>query len=108
SEVSLIVAAREKLEEEGIAARIVSMPSWELFEMQSGDYKEAVLPQSTRSRLSVEAGVSQGWHKYVGDSGDTISMERFGESAPAGALMQKFGYTVENVVMRAKKLIGRD
>ena len=107
SEVSLIVAAQETLLKEGIATRVVSMPSWELFEMQPREYREAVLPSAIGVRLSVEAGVSQGWHKYVGEFGDIISMERFGESAPASALMQKFGFTVENVVARAKRLVNK-
>jgi transketolase len=107
SEVPLIVAAQQKLAADGIKARIVSMPSWELFEMQSLEYRETVLPPDVSLKLAVEAGVSQGWHKYIGANGDIISMERFGESAPAGALMKKFGYTVENVVARAKKLVDR-
>jgi len=105
SEVPLIALAQQKLNEEGIGARVVSMPSWELFDAQPREYREAVLPPDIRSRLSVEAGVSQGWHKYVGDMGDIISMERFGESAPASALLKKFGYTVENVVARSKKVV---
>lgn len=105
SEVGLIVEAQQMLEEEGISARVVSMPSWELFDAQPQDYRDAVLPPAIRSRLAVEAGVSQGWQKYVGDAGDIIAMDRFGESAPAKALQQKFGYTVENVVARAKKLV---
>jgi len=104
SEVGLIVEAQQKLKEEGISARIVSMPSWELFDAQPQEYRDAVLPPDIHARLAVEAGVAQGWRKYTGDSGDIISMERFGESAPAKDLLKKFGYTVENVVARAKKL----
>jgi transketolase len=106
SEVDLIVASRQKLAEEGISARIVSMPSWELFDAQSREYRDAVFPPSIRSRLAVETGVSQGWQKYVGDAGDIIGMDRFGESAPAKALLQKFGFTVDNVVTRSKKILG--
>ena len=106
SEVGLIVEAQKKLQEEKISARIVSMPSWELFDAQSQEYRDAVLPPDVRVRLAVEAGVAQGWRKYVGDSGDIISMDRFGESAPAKDLLKKFGYTSENVVARAKKAAG--
>ena len=106
SEVGLIVEARQKLEEAGVSTRIVSMPSWELFDAQPKEYRDAVFPPSVRSRLAVETGVSQGWQKYTGDSGDIICMDRFGESAPAKALLQKFGFTVENIVTRAKKTVG--
>jgi transketolase len=105
SEVGLVVAAQQKLTEEGISARVVSMPGWELFEAQPLEYRDAVFPPAIRLRLAVEAGVSQGWHKYVGDSGNVVCMDRFGESAPANALFQKFGFTVENVVARAKELV---
>jgi transketolase len=107
SEVGLIVAARQKLMEEGIAARTVSMPSWELFDAQAREYRESVLPPSVPARLAVEAGVPQGWEKYVGDRGDIIGLDRFGASAPGKVLFEKFGYTVDNVVARAKQLIGR-
>jgi len=107
SEVPLVVAAKEKLEEEGIKTRVVSMPSWELFDRQPQEYRDAVLPPEIKPRLAVETGVSQGWHKYTGDHGDTICMEHFGESAPAGALMQKFGYSTENIVAQAKKILNR-
>ena len=107
SEVSLIVSAQQKLAEKGIAARVVSMPSWELFDAQNQKYRDAVLPPSMRARLAVEAGVAQGWHKYVGDGGDVICMESFGVSAPANLVFQKFGYTVDNVVSRALKLVGK-
>ena len=107
SEVSLIVAAQQKLAEKGIAARVVSMPSWELFEAQPQEYRDKVLPPSIRARMAVEAGVAQGWHKYVGDQGDVIGIDRFGASAPAGIIFEKFGFTVENVVSRALRLIGK-
>ncbi|MGE5305773.1 MAG: transketolase [Alphaproteobacteria bacterium] len=105
SEVSLIVAARQKLLERKIRARIVSMPSWELFDLQSKEYRESVLPLSLRARLAVEAAWPQGWHRYVGDSGDIIGVERFGASAPGGVLMEKFGFTVDHVVERALALV---
>jgi transketolase len=105
SEVSLIVAARQKLLQRNIRARIVSMPSWELFDLQSREYRESVLPPSVRARLAVEAALPQGWHRYVGDSGDIIGVERFGASAPGSVLMEKFGFTVDHVVERALALV---
>jgi len=107
SEVALIVAARQKLAEQNIQARIVSMPSWELFDVQPRDYRESVLPSSVRSRLAVEAALPQGWHRYVGDNGDIIGIERFGASAPGSVVMEKLGFTVEHVVERALKLLGK-
>jgi transketolase len=105
SEVSLVMEAQAKLKEEGIAARVVSMPSWELFEKQEAAYKEKVFPRSLRKRLAVEAGSVLGWHKYVTDEGDVLGMTTFGESAPAPDLMKFFGFTVDNVVKRAKQLL---
>jgi transketolase len=107
SEVSLIVAAQEKLAEQGVAARIVSMPSWELFESQPQEYKDAVFPPAIKARLAVEAGIGLGWHKYIGDAGDVIALDRFGESAPYKVIFEKFGYTVDNVVARAKQILGK-
>ncbi len=107
SEVQLIVAAREKLQEEGIKVRIVSMPSWELFEQQPPRYRQSVLPRAVRARLAVEAGATQGWHKYVGDRGVVIGIDHFGSSAPGEVLMREYGFTVENVCECAKKLIRR-
>lgn len=107
SEVPLILQAQEKLKEQGIAARVVSFPSWELFEKQDAAYKEKVFPKNIRKRLSVEAGSVLGWHKYVTDEGDIIGMTGFGESAPAEELYKLFGFTVDNVVKRAKALLGK-
>ena len=107
SEVSLIVSAKEELKKEGIDARIVSMPCMELFDMQSAKYKESVLPAKVRARLAVEAGAKMPWYKYVGLDGDVIGMETFGASAPAKQLFVKFGFTVENVVERAKAVLGK-
>jgi transketolase len=104
SEVSLILAAKEKLAEQKIQARVVSMPSWELFDAQPREYRESVLPPSIRPRLAVEAALPQGWHRYVGDDGDTIGIERFGASAPGGLVMEKLGFTVTHVVERALAL----
>jgi transketolase len=105
SEVDLILKAQARLTGEGIAARVVSMPSWELFEAQDDDYKEKVLPKAIKKRLAVEMASPMGWHKYVTDEGDVLGMIRFGESAPAEDLYKEFGFTVEHVVSRAKALI---
>ena len=107
SEVSLVVAARQKLAEQKVQSRIVSMPSWELFDAQPRDYRESVLLPSVRSRLAVEAGLPQGWHFYVGDGGDVIGLDRFGASAPGNVVMEKLGFTVNHVVERALALLGR-
>ena len=107
SEVGLIVAAREALQEQHIAVRLVSMPSWELFEIQSRDYRDSVLPPSVHARLAVEAGVTQGWHRYVGDQGDVIGVDRFGASAPGPVVMREYGFTVEHVCRRALALLKR-
>ncbi|MDJ0598648.1 MAG: transketolase [Crocosphaera sp.] len=106
SEVSLCVGAAEKLTSEGKKVRVVSMPSWELFEAQDEAYKESVFPKAVTKRLSVEAGVSFGWAKYVGSEGDTVSIDRFGASAPGGTCMEKFGFSVDNVLAKAKALLG--
>lgn len=106
SEVSLCVQGAEQLREEGKKVRVVSMPSWELFEAQDEAYRESVLPKAVTKRLAVEAGVSFGWCRYFGSEGDMISIDRFGVSAPGGVAMAKFGYTVENVVAKAKALLG--
>ncbi len=105
SEVALIVEAGRKLEEEGRAVRLVSFPSWELFEAQSAEYKESVFPQKLSARLAVESGISQGWHQWVGDNGAMISLDRYVASAPATVLMEKLGFSVENVVAQAKIVI---
>ncbi len=107
SEVPLIVGAQKKLQEQGINARIVSMPSWELFDAQPKEYRDSVLPPSIRIRLAVEAGVTQGWGKYVGLDGDVIGIDHFGASAPYTVVFEKFGFTVDNVVTRSKKLLNQ-
>ncbi|MBE9048982.1 transketolase [Nostocales cyanobacterium LEGE 11386] len=106
SELSLCVTAAEKLTAQGQKVRVVSMPSWNLFEAQDAAYKESVLPKAVTKRLAVEAGVSFGWHKYVGTEGDTVSIDRFGASAPGGVCMEKFGFSVDNVLAKAKNLLG--
>ena len=105
SEVGLIVAARQALQEQHIAVRLVSMPCWELFEAQSQDYRDSVFPPSVHARLAVEAGVTQGWHRYVGDQGDVIGVDRFGASAPGPVVMREYGFTVDNVCGRALALL---
>jgi transketolase len=107
SEVSLVVAAREKLAEQKIQARAVSMPSWELFDQQPQAYRESIFPKSVRARLAVEAALPQGWHRYVGDGGDIVGVERFGASAPGNVVMEKLGFTVSHVVERATALLGK-
>ncbi|NOT35644.1 MAG: transketolase [Candidatus Eisenbacteria bacterium] len=107
SEVGLIVAARELLHAKGVAVRLVSMPSWELFEAQTTQYRESVLPARVRARLSVETGISQGWHRYVGDLGDVLGVDRFGASAPAPQLMREYGFTAENVCARSLAVLDR-
>jgi transketolase len=107
SEVALVIAAREKLAQLNIQARVVSMPSWELFDAQSQEYRDSVLPRPVRSRLAVEAALPLGWHRYVGDGGDVIGIERFGASAPGNVVMEKLGFTVAHVVERALALVGK-
>jgi transketolase len=104
SEVSLLIKAQEKLKEKSIHARVVSMPSWELFEKQDAAYKETVLPKNIRKRLSVEAASTFGWIKYVTEDGKSVGINHFGESAPAEELFKEFGFTVENIVTLAEYL----
>jgi transketolase len=106
SELSLAVGAAEKLKAEGKKVRVVSLPSWELFEAQDAAYKESILPKAVTKRLSVEAASSFGWHKYVGTEGDCVSIDRFGASAPGGVCLEKFGFSVDNVLAKAKQLLG--
>ena len=106
SEVQLCVGAAEQLAAAGKKVRVVSMPSWELFEAQDAAYKESVLPKAVTKRLSVEAAASFGWHKYVGTEGDTVSIDTFGASAPGGVCLEKFGFSVDNVLAKAKALLG--
>ncbi|MGE5436530.1 MAG: transketolase, partial [Syntrophothermus sp.] len=105
SEVSLALKAGEKLEAEGMKVRVVSFPSWQLFEKQSEEYKEKILPSSVTARLSIEAGVELGWSKYTGVKGASISIEKFGSSAPDKILFEKYGFTIDNVYAKAKELL---
>lgn len=107
SEVELIYEASKVLKEKGIDARVVSMPSLEVFEAQGEEYKEKILPMNIRKRVAVEAASSFGWHKYVGLDGEIISIDTFGASAPAEILFREFGFTVENVVAKVEKLINK-
>lgn len=107
SEVSLAVAARQRLLEQKINCRVVSMPSWELFDDQPAEYRESVLPPSVTARLAVEAGVSQAWCRYVGDLGDVIAVDSFGASAPGEVVMREYGFTVENICRRALALLSK-
>jgi transketolase len=105
SEVSVALNAAEALAKENVAARVVSMPCWELFEKQSQEYKDSVIPPDITARVAIEAGVEQGWHKYLGDKGIFIGMSSFGASAPGKVCMEKFGITAQNVINAAKKTI---
>lgn len=106
SEVHLALAARERLVQQGIRARVVSMPSWELFDAQPVEYRQQVLPKNV-PKLAIEAGVSLAWCKYVGEDGDVIGLDRFGASAPGEVVMDKLGFNADNVVARARALLGR-
>ena len=105
SEVQLALGAYEQLIKEGVKARVVSMPSWELFERQSKEYRDAVLSPNVKKRIAVEAAVSMGWEKYVGDNGRIIGMKSYGASGPVDAIFRHFGFTIENVVKTAKEIL---
>ncbi len=107
SEVEFAVEAHTKLAEQGIGAHVISMPSWELFNRQSDEYREFVLPSSVKARVVVEAGVSMGWEKYAGPFGQIISIDRFGASAPYKTIFEHFGFTADNVVLRALEAIDK-
>jgi transketolase len=105
SEVALAVESAQALEESGIATRVVSIPCFEWFNQQSQTYKDEVLPPSVKARVSIEAGISQGWREYVGDAGACVSLEHYGASAGANVLFKEFGFTVDNVIATAKKVL---
>ncbi len=107
SEVQLCVGAYEKLTAEGVKARVVSMPCWELFEKQSAEYRAEVLPPAVRARVAVEAGATFGWTEFVGDDGEVVGHDDFGASAPIKDLMTHFGFTVDNVIAKARLAIGK-
>ncbi|MEO1522466.1 MAG: transketolase [Cyanobacteria bacterium J06633_2] len=106
SELQLCVEAAKQLTVEGTKVRVVSMPSWELFDAQDEAYQESVLPKAVTKRVSVEAAISMGWCRYVGSEGASVSIERFGASAPGKTCLEKFGFTVDNVIATAKKVLG--
>jgi transketolase len=105
SEVHIAREAYQKLSVEGVKVRVVSMPSWELFDAQDSAYQESVLPAAVTARVSIEAGVTQGWHKYIGQRGIAIGLDRFGASAPYQVIYEKLGLTAQAVIDAAKKLI---
>jgi len=105
TELGLIVPAGEQLAAEGVGVRLVSVPSWELFQAQGTAYIEEVLPPKISARLAVEAGVSFGWERWVGDKGAVLGVDRFGASAPVSVVYEKYGLTVENVITKAKELL---
>ena len=108
SEVTIALEAAEKLEEDGVKTRVVSMPSWELFEQQSADYRERVFPDGVKARVAIEAGISQGWHRYVGQAGEVVGIDHFGASAPFNVLYEQFGLTPDCVVEAAKRILNRE
>jgi transketolase len=105
SEVGLIVEAGRKLAAQSVNVRLVSFPSWELFATQSQEYRDKVLPETAKARLAVEAGVSMGWERWVGEKGVVIAIDRFGASAPAETVYSELGLTVGNIVARALSLV---
>ncbi|QKO15497.1 Transketolase 1 [Dickeya solani] len=105
SEVELAVAAWQKLTDEGVKARVVSMPSTDAFDKQDAAYREAVLPSAVAARVAIEASIADYWYKYVGLNGAIVGMQSFGESAPAEKLFDVFGFTTDNVVAKAKALL---
>src|SRR6185369_9423961 len=107
SELSLALAARDELAGRNIRARVVSLPSWELFDEQSSAYRDLVLPPGVTQRLAIEAASSFGWERYTGSLGSVMGIDRFGASAPGDVVLREFGYTVENVCRRALQMLGR-
>ncbi|MCW8812771.1 MAG: transketolase [Chlorobium sp.] len=105
SEVALAIEVFNNLNKDGISARVISFPSWELFDSQTEEYKKSVLPSSVKARISIEAGIKQGWEKYLGEHGEAISIEKFGASAPYEVLFKEFGFTVEAVIKKVKTLL---
>jgi transketolase len=105
SEVPVALEAMEKLKAKGLSARVISMPSWELFEQQPLDYRNRVFPPEIKTRLAVEAGRTQGWYRYVGDKGTVIGLDHFGASAPYQTLYEQFGLTADRVVGKALELL---
>jgi transketolase len=107
SEVQLALGAQQVLAAEGVPVRVVSMPSWELFDIQEQSYRDQVLPPAITRRLAIEAGVTLGWHRYVTADGDVLGLDRFGESGPGEEVMQAFGFTLDNVCRRARAVLNK-
>ena len=105
SEVSLAVDAYEELRSDGVRARVVSLPSWYLFDLQPDEYRESVLPKAVQARVAVEQGSTLGWDRYVGPQGQIVGMHTFGASAPLKEVQRKFGFTPERVVEAARELL---
>ena len=105
SEVSLALQSAKVLDDEGISTRVVSFPSWDLFEKQPDSYQAKVLPEDIKVRVAIEAGVSMGWRKWIGDRGDLVTVDKYGASAPASTIFSEYGFSVENVVRKVKKLL---
>ncbi len=103
SEVELAMKARDALQKESIGTRVVSMPCWELFDAQEASYRESVLPAGCAARVSIEAGATLGWTRWIGAKGVTVGVDKFGASAPAETIFEMYGFTVANVVAAAKK-----
>jgi transketolase len=101
------LAAYEKLVQEGTAVRVISLPSWEIFDAQDAAYREEVMPARVKARLAVEAAVPLGWERYVGDEGRVIGIQRFGASAPGGTVLEKLGFTAEAVVAAVREMLER-
>jgi transketolase len=108
SEVNLCVLAREKLKNHGVRASVVSMPSWNLFDAQEESYRERVLPRGIKKRVTVEAASPIGWHRWAGDEGAVIGVERFGASAPGQDVLDHLGFTAEHVTAAALRILGRN
>ena len=105
--MAVAVGAQKLLAGKGVAARVVSMPSWDLFERQPQSYRDSILPPTVTARVAIEAAVPLGWHKYVGPGGEVVGMTRFGASAPGPVNLEKFGFTAENVAARAMTLLSK-
>lgn len=107
SEVHIALDAAIRLQKEGIATRVVSLPSWELFDAQSKEYRDSVLPPDVTKRISIEAGTPKGWKDYVGSNGTVIGITRFGASAPGEVVLEKLGISIDHIMDEAKKLLGK-
>ncbi|MCY7670119.1 transketolase, partial [Bacillus altitudinis] len=99
--------AQKALEKEGIRVSVVSLPAWDRFDQQSDEYKESVLPKAVRARVAIEMGASLGWERYTGLDGDVIAIDKFGASAPGETIIEKYGFTVSNVVSRVKAKLNK-